>query len=98
MHARNALAEAVEIAGPDAWVLEPSPPAVDSPPFFADDPVTTGPRATGIHGAGPDRGPITSTSPRGARRRARRSARPAALSERSKHRTEVFIQPASNPR
>ena len=42
MHARNALAEAVGIAGPDAWVLEPSPPAVDDPLFFADDPVTKG--------------------------------------------------------
>jgi hypothetical protein len=42
MHTRNALAEAVEIAGPDAWVLEPSPPAVGDPPFYADDPVTEG--------------------------------------------------------
>jgi len=42
MHTRNALAEAREVAGPDAWVLEPSPPAVDDPDFFADDPVTAG--------------------------------------------------------
>jgi len=41
MHARNALAEAREIAGPDAWVLEPSPPSVLDA-FFADDPVTAG--------------------------------------------------------
>jgi hypothetical protein len=40
--ARNALAEAREIAGPDAWVLEPSPPAVTQAPFFADDPARAG--------------------------------------------------------
>src|SRR5438270_670392 len=42
MHTRNALAEAREVAGPDAWVLEPSPPAVDDPAFFADDPAAAG--------------------------------------------------------
>jgi hypothetical protein len=42
MDARNALGEAREIAGPDAWVLEPSPPAVPEAPFFADDPATAG--------------------------------------------------------
>src|SRR5438270_12992294 len=42
MHTRNALAEARQVAGPDAWVLEPSPPAVDDPAFFADDPVAAG--------------------------------------------------------
>src|SRR5438270_191791 len=42
MDARNALGEAREIAGPDAWVLEPSPPAVSEAPFFADDPATAG--------------------------------------------------------
>ena len=30
------------MAGPDAWVLEPSPPAVADGPFFADDPVAAG--------------------------------------------------------
>jgi hypothetical protein len=40
--ARNARAEAVDVAGPDAWVLEPSPPAVSTDPFFADDPVAAG--------------------------------------------------------
>ena len=42
MDARNALAEAREVAGADAWVLEPSPPAVADGPFFADDPVAAG--------------------------------------------------------
>src|SRR5947209_13016316 len=42
MRLRNALGEAREVAGPDAWVLEPSPPAVSEPPFFADDPVASG--------------------------------------------------------
>jgi hypothetical protein len=42
MHPRNALAEARGVAGPDAWVLEPSPPAVVDGPFFADDPVAAG--------------------------------------------------------
>jgi hypothetical protein len=36
--ARDALAEACEVLGPDARVLEPSPPAVTAPPWFADDP------------------------------------------------------------
>ncbi|MGH9284704.1 MAG: hypothetical protein ACRD0M_03375, partial [Acidimicrobiales bacterium] len=38
--ARNARAEAQEVAGPgaDARVLEPSPPAVKERPWFADDP------------------------------------------------------------
>jgi hypothetical protein len=36
--ARNALAEARALLGADARVLEPSPPAVTEPPFFADDP------------------------------------------------------------
>jgi hypothetical protein len=41
---RNARVEAVERVGGrfDARVLEPSPPAVDQPPFFADDPVAGG--------------------------------------------------------
>ncbi|HEY2557666.1 MAG TPA: hypothetical protein VGI08_11215 [Diaminobutyricibacter sp.] len=39
MEARNALAEAKQVAGADAWVLEPSPPALTEAPFFADDPV-----------------------------------------------------------
>jgi hypothetical protein len=42
MQARNALAEARGVAGPDAWVLEPSPPAALDGPFFADDPVAAG--------------------------------------------------------
>jgi len=42
VRARNALGEAREAAGPDAWVLEPSPPAVADAPFFADDPVAAG--------------------------------------------------------
>jgi hypothetical protein len=42
VRARNALGEAREAAGPDAWVLEPSPPAMADAPFFADDPVTAG--------------------------------------------------------
>src|SRR3954454_9298282 len=42
MEARDALAEAVEVAGPRAWVLEPSPPANTAAPFFADDPVAAG--------------------------------------------------------
>jgi hypothetical protein len=36
--ARNPGAEAREMLGPDARVLEPSPPAVSEPPWFADDP------------------------------------------------------------
>ncbi len=36
--ARNPLAEAQRVLGPDARVLEPSPPAVTEPPWFADDP------------------------------------------------------------
>jgi len=36
--ARDAAAEAREMLGPDARVLEPSPPAVAEPPWFADDP------------------------------------------------------------
>jgi hypothetical protein len=42
MDARNALAEARAVAGPDAWVLEPSPPAVTDGPFLADDPAQSG--------------------------------------------------------
>jgi len=42
MEARDALAEARQMAGADAWVLEPSPPAVAREPFFADDPATAG--------------------------------------------------------
>ncbi|MBV9412354.1 MAG: hypothetical protein JO148_12210 [Acidimicrobiia bacterium] len=42
MQSRNALAEARAVAGPDAWVLEPSRPAVLEGPFFADDPVAAG--------------------------------------------------------
>ncbi len=37
--ARNAQLEAQEIAGRSVRVLEPSPPAVNTEPFFADDPV-----------------------------------------------------------
>jgi hypothetical protein len=42
--ARNPRAEANERLGGqhDARVLEPSPPAVTEPPFFADDPVAEG--------------------------------------------------------
>jgi hypothetical protein len=36
--ARNPRAEARRVLGPDARVLEPSPPAVTEPPWFADDP------------------------------------------------------------
>jgi hypothetical protein len=36
--ARNALAEARVVLGPHARVLEPSPPALSEPPWFADDP------------------------------------------------------------
>jgi hypothetical protein len=41
---RNARAEARERAGGrfDVRVLEPSPPTVDQPPFFADDPIAGG--------------------------------------------------------
>jgi hypothetical protein len=42
MDARNALAEARTVAGADAWVLEPSPPAVTGGPFMADDPTRAG--------------------------------------------------------
>jgi hypothetical protein len=42
MDARNPLAEARRIAGDSAWVLEPSPPAVDDGQWFADDPVAAG--------------------------------------------------------
>lgn len=35
---RDARAEAQRVLGPDARVLEPSPPAVNEPPWFADDP------------------------------------------------------------
>jgi hypothetical protein len=47
--------EAAErLAGVDARVLEPSPPAVDEPPWFADDPV---------HRAGPGTGPVVAPVP-----------------------------------
>src|SRR5271165_855505 len=35
---RDARAEAQRVLGPHARVLEPSPPAVSEPPWFADDP------------------------------------------------------------
>jgi hypothetical protein len=35
---RDARAEAQHVLGPNARVLEPSPPAVTEPPWFADDP------------------------------------------------------------
>jgi hypothetical protein len=35
---RDARAEAQRVLGPHARVLEPSPPAVNAPPWFADDP------------------------------------------------------------
>ncbi len=41
--ARNPRQEAEAVVGGGARVLEPSPPAVTDPPFFADDPVDTGP-------------------------------------------------------
>jgi hypothetical protein len=36
--ARDARAEAQRVLGPNARVLEPSPPAATEPPWFADDP------------------------------------------------------------
>ncbi len=36
--ARNPRAEATRLAGAEVRVLEPSPPAVNEPPWFADDP------------------------------------------------------------
>jgi hypothetical protein len=43
MSVRNARQEAIDrLGGRDARVLEPSPPAVMVPPFFADDPVEPG--------------------------------------------------------
>jgi hypothetical protein len=42
MDARNPLEEARRLAGDSAWVLEPSPPAVDDGQWFADDPVASG--------------------------------------------------------
>ena len=37
----------------DARVLEPSPPAVTEPPWFADDPVAPEPRMPGLPLLGP---------------------------------------------
>lgn len=47
--ARNPGLEAREVAGPgyDVRVLEPSPPAVTAPPWYADDPVAEGEREPG---------------------------------------------------
>jgi hypothetical protein len=51
----DARREAFERVGGrfDARVLEPSPPAVDAPPWFADDPVAPEPRAPGLPLLGP---------------------------------------------
>ena len=48
--ARNAREEAREVAGPgyDPRVLEPSPPAVGEPPWYADDPLAAGEREPGL--------------------------------------------------
>jgi hypothetical protein len=49
MHARNARTEAQRLVGDryEARVLEPSPPAVEDGPWFADDPVSLEGRAAG---------------------------------------------------
>jgi hypothetical protein len=51
----NPRAEAVERLGGryEARVLEPSPPAVDAPPWFADDPVARGEVAPGVRVVSP---------------------------------------------
>jgi hypothetical protein len=47
--AHDPMREAAEVAGSEYWVkiLEPSPPAVAEPPFFADDPAGPGPSDAG---------------------------------------------------
>ena len=54
------------------------------------------PSRAGIQTSAPKRGPTTSTSYRGARSRASRSARPVALSDRSKARIETFTRPGGD--
>src|SRR5512143_928809 len=51
-------------------------------------------RRTGSHTVGPEHGPTTSTRARGSSSRARRKARPTALSARSKQSTETFTRGA----
>src|SRR5437588_589241 len=41
-HVSNPYLSQIERAGLQVRVLEPSPPAVDEPPWFADDPVAGG--------------------------------------------------------